>query len=387
MMDTPPPIIYAPAVPAPPPVVASGASIVPSPRSTAIIVAYGAQGASCGGVDVPFAINEPPLPTGATRYEPVSPANTQPPRPASDIVLSFHIDAQGRAVGIKREAATPSGPTLYVDSSDLEPALAVSRFASGRPRLDCRATYRATTVPLADADPQLLSAYMASGTAGSGARQELARLRPTGTNCGSPEALRPLLLAFPDPKKVGLRSGEVVYATIAFDVDASGKPINVRSLASNNAAHAAEGARAVGASRFAKGPAVGCITGGALRGQNPTEPPPRPDVASFRRSADTCSEVKPKMQFALKPAFPLPFRKRNVEGWAIVRYDVAPWGDTGNIEVVAAEPAAVFGEVAKQVVRSGKAEASATGATGCLAPVAFRLADDDGRPEAGVAFR
>jgi len=238
-------------------------------------------------------------------------------------------------------------------------------------------TYRASTTAVADASPELLSRFLASGFAGPHARAATARLRPAGSTCGSTTALRPLVLAYPDARKVVLRPGGLAQSTIAFDVDPAGKPIDVRVLASNDAAHGAEVMRAINASRFVQGPAKGCVMGSAQRGQASTEPPPRPSPDTFRRAEDTCGQVKPNMTFAIKPAFPLAFRKRGVEGWAIVRYDVTPWGDPGNIEVVAAEPAAMFGEIAKQVVRSGKAEAGATGATGCIAPVTFRLADGD----------
>lgn len=381
-MDLPPPSIVAPAVPAPPIIDHGGPGTRPS-KSTAMIVMYAAANASCGGAEIPFAMQETPLPSGTTRYDPSSPGSVSalPPREPPDVVLSFHIDGTGRAVGIKREPAPTDRLTLYADSSDLEPALAVSRFAVGRPRIDCRAIYRASTIPIANASPAQLSRFLASDVAGSRSPAAASRLRPAGTTCASPAALRPLVLAYPDAKKIEVRPGAVVFSTIAFDVDPSGKPIDLRVLASNDAAHGAEVARAVGASRFASGPVKGCIMGSAQRGQVSTEPPPRPSIDAFRRAQDTCAQVKPTMQFAIKPSFPLAFRKRAVEGWAIVRYDVAPWGEPGNIEVVAAEPAAIFGEVAKQVVRSGKAEASGTGASGCLAPVSFKLADDDGRGE------
>ena len=376
MMDIPPPVVFAPAVPNAP--IVSGGSFVAPPRSTAVIVAYAADKASCGGVDISFVGRETPLPSGATRYELAEPASVQlqPPREAADVELSFSIDAQGRAVGIRRETAPAARPVLYADSSDLEPALAVSRFAAAQPRIGCRVTYRASTTAVAAASPELLSRFGASG-AGAQARVAVARLRPAGSTCGSATALRPLVLAYPDASKVAIRRGALAYSTAAFDIDPSGKPIAVRMLASNDAAHGTEVMRAIGASRFAQGPAKGCVMGSAQRGQTTTPPPPRPSTDTIRRAEDTCAQVKPAMKFAVKPAFPLAFRKRGVEGWAIVRYDVAPWGDPGNIEVVAAEPAATFGEVAKQVVRSGKAEASGTGATGCLAPVRFRIAEDD----------
>ena len=65
------------------------------------------------------------------------------------------------------------------------------------------------------------------------------------------------------------------------------------------------------------------------------------------------------------------FLQRRVVGWALIGYDVAPWGQTGNVRVLAAEPAAAFGEQALNIVRSARKETADTGMTGCVTMVRF----------------
>jgi TonB family protein len=71
--------------------------------------------------------------------------------------------------------------------------------------------------------------------------------------------------------------------------------------------------------------------------------------------------------------FPPEFERRGIEGWAVVRFDIAPWGGVGNVAVVAAEPAAAFGQQAVQIVGAARKAPSARGYTGCMARVLFKL--------------
>lgn len=62
----------------------------------------------------------------------------------------------------------------------------------------------------------------------------------------------------------------------------------------------------------------------------------------------------------------------------MVRFDVAPWGEIGNIKVLEAQPAKAFGDSALGLLRSAKAAPVPRGYVGCLVPVRFKL-------EGGVA--
>ncbi|RKH77604.1 TonB family protein, partial [Corallococcus praedator] len=71
--------------------------------------------------------------------------------------------------------------------------------------------------------------------------------------------------------------------------------------------------------------------------------------------------------------FPPQFQRRAIEGWAIVQYDIAPWGATGNMKLLLAEPAAAFGDSALSLVRQAKFPASSTGAAACVMRVRFNM--------------
>lgn len=74
--------------------------------------------------------------------------------------------------------------------------------------------------------------------------------------------------------------------------------------------------------------------------------------------------------------YPDAYRRQGVEGWGIVAYDVAPWGQTGNLRVVASEPSAAFGAAAMETVRAATKEASPQGYSNCVTRVRFVLAAD-----------
>ncbi|RZM34116.1 MAG: energy transducer TonB, partial [Sphingomonas sp.] len=78
--------------------------------------------------------------------------------------------------------------------------------------------------------------------------------------------------------------------------------------------------------------------------------------------------------------FPEAYRRRSIEGWAIVTYDLAPWGEPGNIHAVAAEPSADFGAQAEAVVRGARLPASDRGATGCVDRVIFKIGQRPNTP-------
>jgi outer membrane biosynthesis protein TonB len=69
--------------------------------------------------------------------------------------------------------------------------------------------------------------------------------------------------------------------------------------------------------------------------------------------------------------FPQGFQERSIEGWAIIGYDIAPWGATGNVRVLAAEPTDMFGEEARSIVTGARQAASQAGRSGCVDIVRF----------------
>ena len=102
--------------------------------------------------------------------------------------------------------------------------------------------------------------------------------------------------------------------------------------------------------------------------------PAEPDLERFRSEGAVCPASKSARDQMPALVFPEPFRRRSIEGWAIVRYDVAPWGETGNVSAVAAEPASAFGQEAVRIVQQARLAPSPQGYSGCLDLVRFVLA-------------
>lgn len=67
------------------------------------------------------------------------------------------------------------------------------------------------------------------------------------------------------------------------------------------------------------------------------------------------------------------FTARRVEGYAIVRFDTAPWGAIGNARALASEPDAAFEMAALRAIMDAKVAESDMGYRGCVRRVAFRL--------------
>jgi TonB family protein len=70
-------------------------------------------------------------------------------------------------------------------------------------------------------------------------------------------------------------------------------------------------------------------------------------------------------------------RRRGIEGWAVVPFDVAQWGQTNNVRIVAAEPASGFGEAARAIVQQSARRPAPYGYTGCLEQVRFVMPPPD----------
>lgn len=302
--------------------------------------------------------------------EPIRPVQPPEPYPAvdwrengGDVRLAFRIDATGRPLGIE-------GGGGFGDASDLAPALAASRFAAGEERRDCTVEFSATRTPIAEAPVSDSMAYTIFPL-GQPSRAVWDRVRQADTTCvAPPPALRNR--AYPDFDAIPQPPGTTSWSMVGHDIDARGRPTNVRVVAgAGNAALDRASIDAVEASRFGPDARTGCLYPYWRRG--PVLPaPPAPEAASMRPSGSTCPA---DVQWARKPAlsFPEPFRRRGIEGWALIGFDLAPWGETGNIRVVAAEPAAAFGQQGVSIIRTAAAPPSGSGHTGCTVLVRFAM--------------
>lgn len=344
--EPPNPVIFAP-----PP------TAVPRP---AMLIDFEPGVARCGEEVVAPVALERPFPAWTLGREQMQPA---------PIILRFRIDATGRPLGIARAP----GNVLSTASEDVMPALAASRFPAGRARADCRISYEARAFAMAQAPVPVLQRYLVSPHRRQQGERDLFRSAfPADTTCIDP-APQVRLRAFPDFKAIPQAPGTWSYAMTAFDIDASGKPVNVRIAGSEgNAALDRAALAAVRESRFSPGARKGC-TYPYYRRSEPLKAPAMPDRASFIPTDARCPAELGERIGTPTVAFPAGFQSRRIEGWAVIAYDVAPWGQRGNPRILASEPAAVFGELARSPVMNLRQAASPTGGTGCIEVVRFAM--------------
>jgi hypothetical protein len=280
------------------------------------------------------------------------------------VTLRFRIDSDGRAVDVSRPAEFVSN---YQE--DLAPALVATRFASGLERADCTVEYRDAAVPFAEADRGALMAFtMVPGAQNTG--EAWKQLQPVDSTCVPPPADR--LRASPDFDKVPARPGERDWSIIGYDIDAQGRPVRPELMGgSGNAALDRESLAAVRKSRFARGARKGCSyrywrAGAAIPA------PAEADKESFRPADANCPK---DFDWDRKPVLTYPpnYSARSIEGWAIIGFDVAPWGQLGNLKVLVAEPSADFGEAGRNVIQQASLHPSHTGYVGCVEKVRFKM--------------
>jgi len=317
-----------------------------------------------------------PVPPVADADGPVAPA-VAPQRPGS-VTHTFDVTAEGRVAGLRR---APEPHSSY-DTEDhpIQAAIVAWSFAPGRAFTGCRHTTERLGTPLESADRPLLLQLMAETRPGVGRREVWRRALPPEGDCLRGKRPEPRLLAYPATDRIPSEAGRPHWVWLDYDLNAAGRPVGARVAASSgNRALEAEALRALNASRFAPGARRGCSRN---FGRTPSDlpAPERPNISTFARPGDTCPNVEGSgdrlklVDGAL--IYPLPFRERAVEGWAVVRFDLASWGAVGPVEVVAAEPAGAFGQAAQNLAHTARAEPG-PGWRGCLQPIVFKMADPD----------
>lgn len=339
---------------------ALGAQDVPSPAipPRQALEVWQVGPATCDGGPVRF--DRAPRPAIGMRWGGVS-------RPAT---YRFRVDETGRPLGIVRDM------TDYVQNGeDLAPALAAARMVPGAARTACTLTFTPTAVPIETATREQLIAYTMDPRGGPLPRAGWDRIG-SGASCNDAPRPEPLLRAYPDFHTVPGVAGERSWSMVAYDLDRSGRPVGAHVLTgTGNVALDRAATDAVRRSRFTPGARTGCLYP-YWRGAVTLAAPEPPTEAAMRPADATCPEHLP---FARPPRLTTPaaWNKRNIEGWAVVAYDVAPWGALGNMRVLAAEPSAEFGEWARQVMGGAAKASSTTGYVGCVDRVLFRIGDGE----------
>lgn len=279
----------------------------------------------------------------------------------------FRIDASGRAMSIQRE-----GQGFVWGSEDIAPSLAVSRFPVGAPRSNCTIRYTPQETPLGDAPVGDLISYSLTPLSGKLPPEGWARIQPPDTSCLVEPRPQPLVQAFPNFNKLPGTPGVKHWSMLGYDLDGQGRPKNVRIVnGTRDAALDRVSVQAMRSSRFTGGPRTGCLY---PFWRNPTTlvAPEAPAEDALRPVGSTCPSddnwaTPPRLSYAA------PYQRRSIEGWAVVAYDVAPWGELGNLRVLASEPTADFGDQALRVLRAARKAPSPTGRTGCVDRVMFKI--------------
>jgi len=341
----------------PPPIVINQSP----PPAGASLLSWAPGGVKCGNSAATIARVERPwlqrvFPNNA-RYAPIE--------------FAFDIDGRGRPVAIRRG----DGAVPYGAADDLGPALAATRFAPGQPKTGCTIVYTPEVTEIRDAPLSALMAYSANQTSGPLPPEAWKRIFASGT-CKGDSAARLRSRAFPNFRAIPAEPGVRDWSMVGYDVDASGAPINIETLGSSGNAALDQASRAAtGETRYWSGAVTGCRfsywrTAGTLPA------PPAPEEDAFRPANATCPD---RRDWATPPVlrFPEAYRRRAIEGWAVVTFDVAPWGQIDNIQVKASQPSVDFGTQAATVLRSARMKPG-VGAVGCVERVRFVM-----EPEAG----
>lgn len=287
--------------------------------------------------------------------------------------IDFEIDASGRPISI-REAIS--------GNQDLGPALAATRFPAAA-RSGCSVSYTPRMAPIASAELADLVSYTLEPVTGALPAEgwsRIALLSGSAGDCMAPPRPQALSRAFPDFRKIPATPGVKDWAMVAYDLDGDGKPVHARvALGTGNRILESEAVAAVERSRFTEGARKACRYP-YWRAPGDVSAPAMP--RSERPPHATCPA---KREWAVPPAmrFPTAYERRRIEGWAIVGYDIAPWGAVGNVKVLQAQPSDAFGRQAMQMLQGASAAPLAQGATGCIARVKFVMT----APAAGAEAR
>ncbi|WP_174279002.1 energy transducer TonB, partial [Sphingomonas bacterium] len=315
------------------------------------IVAFAPGEVSCSTEPLAAVALASPVSVVSTRY---GPDGDEPSLPAYR--FTFAIDAQGRARTIRRDAPAPSGQ--YIDTSDLAPALAASRFAAGAPRAGCSIRYTASVTPVETADLRTLYELASRPEAPGYSSAIRDRVQPAGSTCprGPGQYRRLDLPAF---EKLSSPPGGSAWVFLAFDVDGAGKPGNARVLGtSGDPALDRAGRRALLDDRYAPGPGYrGCTYHFFHNAPSDWRPPELPADAPADNGGQPGCVIDPKSIAGLLDgsAYPRPFLRRRIEGVAVIGYDTASWGAVGDVKVLASEPDEAFGVAARGAVANARA--------------------------------
>lgn len=289
------------------------------------------------------------------------------------ITLEFVLDRTGQPMSIKR-AGSGAGSAIF-RNTDLMPSLAASRFEGAGLPLNCSITYTQKSVPVADASlPELLRR---DGYSPTRIWTDEVRDRVAVGDCLDSPRPRSLVRYYPDFEAVPQEMGARSWLVVTFDIDSSGVPMNIEIVGtSGNSAMGREAVQTIAKSRFRDGVRTGCAVSFG-KGADTVEAPDAPEKEQYGAAPGACDADE---RWAVRPrlSYPKAYQARSIEGWAIVSYDVAPWGEIGNVKVLESQPSEEFGVEAAAMIRRSKFTPQEQGLVGCTERVFYRM---KGNPE------
>lgn len=98
----------------------------------------------------------------------------------------------------------------------------------------------------------------------------------------------------------------------------------------------------------------------------PTSDMPVPPNVGRAADSAGCSGEPVAALSAELPDYPARGWDRGLQGWSIVQFDVAPSGETANVEIARGVPGGSFDREARRAVRDWRFETSQRGLTGCV---------------------
>jgi TonB family protein len=316
----------------------------------------------------------------------VAPATLNPPLPQTQFLtaanapqpvrLNFDLDSEGRPFNIRSEI----DKRARQQTRDLMPSLRASRFTVDGARQSCSITYTPQSAPFAEAPLETLAAL---GVATRLRMSKDAWERISPGDCRDAPRLAPLTRTYPDFRKLTRREGARQWTYVTYDIDGEGVPVNLATaLTSGYDALDAEARAAVQAGRYAGGPRTGCAQAWWT---GPATIPAPPIPPKSETGGNPACKLEDRWDKEPRLTFPPEYRQRAIEGWAILRFDVAPWGEIGGIEVIDAQPSSEFGEAAMNVLRSARFKPQESGLSGCIDRVIFRMRKDEADTADGAA--
>ena len=314
---------------------------------------------------------------GEALIAPVGIVSTVSPPRSATLEVHFTIDADGRPISIDYAENRYRNHLL---DADVLPSLAASHFPASGKATACAVAYQ-YEVSKPDETP-LLEMGRYSALSRSNRLPKAVWQKIGGGDCMAKGRLYPVTLSYPDLRNFKALPGESSFSYVRYDVDEQGLPRNIEVvLSSGDEAIDRETLRAISDSRFRGGERTGCVR--AARKSKASLPAPEGPHHTPKDSADARCEAPGRWAKRPKLAYPAAYLNRGIEGWALVKYDVAPWGQTGAVEVIAAQPTGDFGLAAKALINSASYKPMDSGLSGCIEKIVYKMKSKDAEPGDG----